>query len=72
MSVPFFLGKIIDLMYSSKVENHTEMLGSLRSTCYVLSSVFFIGALANIGRLYMIQTAGLKFCYNDLKLMVKN
>ncbi|XP_065661067.1 ATP-binding cassette sub-family B member 10, mitochondrial isoform X2 [Hydra vulgaris] len=58
MSVPFFMGKIIDVMYSSKAEDHMEMLSSLRSNCYLLSGVFFIGALANMGRLYMIQTAG--------------
>lgn len=59
MSVPYFIGKIIDIMYTSKDE-HASMLSNLRTICFTLSGVFLLGACANVGRLYMIQSAGQK------------
>lgn len=58
MSVPYFIGKIIDIMYTSKDE-HASMLSNLRTICFTLSGVFLLGACANVGRLYMIQSAGM-------------
>jgi len=57
MSMPYFIGKIIDIMYTSN-DDHDKMLETLRKLCYALAGLFVVGAAANVGRLYMIQTAG--------------
>lgn len=62
MSMPYFIGKIIDIMYTSN-DDHEKMLETLRKLCYALAGLFVVGAAANVGRLYMIQTAGtVGFC----------
>ena len=57
MLVPFCIGKLIDLIYNS-TEDFTEMLWNLKLTCAGLSVVFLIGAVANLGRVFIVQTTG--------------
>jgi len=56
--VPFCIGKLIDLIYSS-TEDFSKMLWNLKVTCAGLSVVFLLGAMANVGRVYIVQTAGM-------------
>lgn len=58
MLVPFCIGKLIDIIYSSD-EDFTEMLWNLKVTCAVLSVIFMAGAFANLGRVYIVQTSGM-------------
>lgn len=57
MLVPFCIGKLIDMIYNS-TEDFTDMLWNLKLTCAGLSVVFLLGALANLGRVYLVQTTG--------------
>ncbi|XP_026323279.1 ATP-binding cassette sub-family B member 10, mitochondrial-like, partial [Hyposmocoma kahamanoa] len=57
MAVPFSLGKVLDIIYSS-----TNDLGSARekldSLCFILCGVFLIGGLCNFGRVYLMSISG--------------
>ena len=53
MSVPFFLGKIIDMLQTYK---HDELRQRLKQMTMILIAIFGIGALANFGRVYLILT----------------
>lgn len=53
MAVPYFLGKIIDMLQQYK---HEELRERLKQMTFVLVAVFGIGALANFGRVYLILT----------------
>jgi ATP-binding cassette subfamily B (MDR/TAP) protein 10 len=53
MSVPYFLGKIIDMLQTYK---HEELRQRLKQMTYILVGIFGIGALANFGRVYLILT----------------
>ena len=53
MSVPYFLGKIIDMLQTYK---HEELHHRLKQMTLVLVGIFGIGALANFGRVYLILT----------------
>ncbi|XP_059690172.1 ATP-binding cassette sub-family B member 10, mitochondrial [Gavia stellata] len=55
MSAPFFLGKVIDVIYTNPSEDFTD---SLTSLCALLSGIFLCGAAANAIRVYLMQTAG--------------
>ncbi|XP_069840804.1 ATP-binding cassette sub-family B member 10, mitochondrial [Dendropsophus ebraccatus] len=55
MSAPFFLGKVIDVIYSNPGQDLTS---SLTSLCALLSGVFLCGAAANGTRVYLMQTSG--------------
>ncbi|XP_063287127.1 ATP-binding cassette sub-family B member 10, mitochondrial [Pelobates fuscus] len=55
MSAPFFLGKVIDVIYSNPTEDLTS---SLTSLCTLLSGVFLCGAAANAFRVYLMQISG--------------
>uniref|UniRef100_A0A5F8GMA5 TAF5-like RNA polymerase II p300/CBP-associated factor-associated factor 65 kDa subunit 5L n=1 Tax=Monodelphis domestica TaxID=13616 RepID=A0A5F8GMA5_MONDO len=55
MSAPFFLGKIIDVIYTSPTGDHVN---SLTQLCVFLSGVFLCGAAANAVRVYLMQTSG--------------
>lgn len=55
MSAPFFLGKVIDAIYTNPSEDFTN---SLTSLCALLSGLFLCGAAANATRVYLMQTAG--------------
>uniref|UniRef100_G1K966 ATP-binding cassette sub-family B member 10, mitochondrial n=1 Tax=Anolis carolinensis TaxID=28377 RepID=G1K966_ANOCA len=55
MSAPFFLGKVIDVIYTNPSGDLTENLSNL---CALLSGIFLCGAAANATRVYLMQTAG--------------
>lgn len=57
MSAPFFLGKIIDVIYTNPTVDYGSNLTHL---CLVLSGVFLCGAAANAVRIYLMQTSGKK------------
>ncbi|CAF3540080.1 unnamed protein product [Rotaria sordida] len=53
MSVPYILGRIIDMLQTYK---HDELRRRLKQTTFFLIGVFGIGAIANFGRVYLILT----------------
>ncbi|XP_039097207.1 ATP-binding cassette sub-family B member 10, mitochondrial [Hyaena hyaena] len=55
MSAPFFLGKIIDVIYTNPTMDYNYHLTRL---CLALSGVFLCGAAANAVRIYLMQTSG--------------
>ncbi|NXF25670.1 ABCBA protein, partial [Rhodinocichla rosea] len=55
MSAPFFMGKVIDIIYTNPSEDFAD---SLTSLCALLSGIFLCGAAANATRVYLMQTAG--------------
>lgn len=55
MSAPFFLGKVIDVIYSNPAQDLTS---SLTTLCALMSGVFLCGAAANGTRVYLMQTSG--------------
>uniref|UniRef100_A0A8B9SF03 ATP-binding cassette sub-family B member 10, mitochondrial n=1 Tax=Apteryx owenii TaxID=8824 RepID=A0A8B9SF03_APTOW len=55
MSAPFFLGKVIDVIYTNPGGDFAD---SLTSLCALLSGIFLCGAAANATRVYLMQTAG--------------
>ncbi|XP_012515615.1 PREDICTED: ATP-binding cassette sub-family B member 10, mitochondrial, partial [Propithecus coquereli] len=55
MSAPFFLGKIIDVIYTNPTVDYSTNLTRL---CLGLSGVFLCGAAANAIRVYLMQTSG--------------
>ncbi|XP_054842915.1 ATP-binding cassette sub-family B member 10, mitochondrial isoform X2 [Eublepharis macularius] len=55
MSAPFFLGKVIDVIYTNPSGDFADNLSNL---CVLLSGIFFCGAAANATRVYLMQTAG--------------
>lgn len=55
MSAPFFMGKVIDIIYTNPSEDFTD---SLTSLCALLSGIFLCGGAANATRVYLMQTAG--------------
>ncbi|XP_036210683.1 ATP-binding cassette sub-family B member 10, mitochondrial isoform X4 [Myotis myotis] len=54
MSAPFFLGRIIDIIYTSPTGDYS---GSLTRLCLTLSGMFLCGAAANAIRVYLMQTS---------------
>ncbi|XP_059963499.1 ATP-binding cassette sub-family B member 10, mitochondrial [Mesoplodon densirostris] len=55
MSAPFFLGKIIDVIYTNPSADYSS---SLTHLCLALGGVFLCGAAANAVRVYLMQTSG--------------
>lgn len=55
MAVPFCLGKLIDVIYSSDKENMRENLNRL---CAIFLGVFVLGGICNYGRVYLMSTTG--------------
>ncbi|XP_053983168.1 ATP-binding cassette sub-family B member 10, mitochondrial [Hylaeus volcanicus] len=55
MAVPFCLGNLIDIIYTSSKENITENLNRL---CIILFGVFVFGGLCNFFRVYLMTTTG--------------
>jgi ATP-binding cassette, subfamily B (MDR/TAP), member 10 len=53
MSVPFFIGKLIDFIQTNDKELLKERL---KYITLIMLGVFVIGALANFGRVYIIQS----------------
>lgn len=56
MAVPFFIGKLIDFIQSS--EDREKMKEKLKTVTLAMTGVFVVGALANFGRVYIIQSTG--------------
>lgn len=56
MAVPFFIGKLIDFIQSS--EDRESMKDRLKMISLAMAGVFVVGALANFGRVYIIQSTG--------------
>lgn len=63
MSTPFFLGKVIDTIYTSGTDTET-MAASLTSLCIMLTGVFLCGGAANAARVYLMQSSGQKIVRN--------
>lgn len=55
MSAPFFLGKVIDTVYTN---SSADINASLTSLCIMLAGVFLCGGAANAARVYLIQVSG--------------
>ncbi|XP_028623606.1 ATP-binding cassette sub-family B member 10, mitochondrial isoform X2 [Grammomys surdaster] len=55
MSAPFFLGRIIDIIYTNPSEDYGD---SLTRLCAALTCVFLCGAAANSIRVYLMQSSG--------------
>ena len=65
MSVPFAIGKIIDLIYNLDQLKESEqdlqrrnIQSRLRNVCLGLSGIFVIGGLCNFGRVYLMRISG--------------
>ena len=59
MSIPFAMGKVIDVIYNGSIEGvDIDMMANLNKLCGVLSVVFLLGAVANFGRVYLMYTSG--------------
>eukprot|EP00092_Neocalanus_flemingeri_P007319 GFUD01007905.1.p1 GENE.GFUD01007905.1~~GFUD01007905.1.p1 ORF type:complete len:656 (-),score=137.59 GFUD01007905.1:193-2160(-) len=65
MSVPFALGKIIDIIYDldqlkvSDQEAQKQVIRDrLQKVCLGLAGVFILGGLCNFGRVYMMRVSG--------------
>lgn len=55
MTVPFGLGKVIDVIYTADAE---KMKKNLKKLCAILTGVFVIGGLCNFGRVYLMSISG--------------
>ncbi|XP_041846877.1 ATP-binding cassette sub-family B member 10, mitochondrial [Melanotaenia boesemani] len=63
MSAPFFLGKVIDTIYTTGTDTET-MTASLTSLCIMLTGVFLCGGAANAARVYLMQVSGQQIIRN--------
>lgn len=61
MSAPFFLGRVIDTIYSSPAADFSNSLSSL---CLMLAGVFICGGAANAARVYLMQISGQQIVRN--------
>ncbi|XP_076142214.1 ATP-binding cassette sub-family B member 10, mitochondrial [Alosa pseudoharengus] len=61
MSAPYFLGKVIDTIYSSSTADFSS---SLTSLCMMLGGVFIFGGAANAARVYLMQISGQQIVRN--------
>ncbi|XP_055903419.1 ATP-binding cassette sub-family B member 10, mitochondrial isoform X2 [Eupeodes corollae] len=60
MSVPFALGKILDIIFTRDEAGSLETMDRLRHFCFILSGVFVVGGLANFGRVYLFNSASIR------------
>ncbi|ELU04240.1 hypothetical protein CAPTEDRAFT_149755 [Capitella teleta] len=58
MVVPFGIGRVIDIIYTK--DENSKMISKLTKFCILLLGVFLVGAAANFGRIYIMQTSGNK------------
>jgi len=56
MAVPFGIGRVIDIIYTTAKDGH--MVERLTHFCQILLVIFVVGAFANFGRIYLMQTSG--------------
>nr|XP_023029123.1 ATP-binding cassette sub-family B member 10, mitochondrial-like [Leptinotarsa decemlineata] len=57
MTIPFSLGKVLDIIYTSS-EDSNEARTRLNKVCGILLGIFVLGAICNYGRVYFMSTAG--------------
>uniref|UniRef100_A0A3Q0RK99 ATP binding cassette subfamily B member 10 n=1 Tax=Amphilophus citrinellus TaxID=61819 RepID=A0A3Q0RK99_AMPCI len=57
MSAPFFLGRVIDTIYTSAADTES-MAASLTSLCIMLAGVFLCGGACNAARVYLMESSG--------------
>ena len=57
MAVPFGIGRVIDIIYTKAEEG--QMTEHLRQFCKILLAIFLVGAVANFGRVYLMQSSGI-------------
>ncbi len=55
MLVPFFIGKLIDFVQDG---DKNTIKQKLKDVSLIMLGIFLIGALANFGRVYLIQSTG--------------
>ncbi|XP_071511192.1 ATP-binding cassette sub-family B member 10, mitochondrial-like [Diadema antillarum] len=73
ISVPFALGKLIDVIYTSASEgSKEEMMERLKMLCTFLAGIFLVGALANFGRVYLMQTSGQRIIKRLREMLFKS
>ena len=63
LAVPFGIGKVIDIIYT---KDSADMVTRLTTFCKFLLAVFVVGAVANMGRVYLMSTSGKSNLANDL------
>lgn len=56
MAVPFGIGRVIDIIYTTSKDG--QMVERLAHFCQILLVIFIVGAVANFGRIYLMQTSG--------------
>ncbi|XP_012669761.2 ATP-binding cassette sub-family B member 10, mitochondrial [Clupea harengus] len=61
MSAPFFLGRVIDTIYTTPAADFSASLSSL---CLMLAGVFICGGVANAARVYLMQISGQQIVRN--------
>ncbi|XP_048223798.1 ATP-binding cassette sub-family B member 10, mitochondrial isoform X4 [Perognathus longimembris pacificus] len=66
MSAPFFLGRIIDVIYTNAAVEYSH---SLTRLCMGLTGVFLCGATANAIRIYLMQSSGQRIV-NRLRMLL--
>ena len=59
LSVPYFIGSIIDIAY--QLQDKGQLLDKMQSTATFLVTLFVMGAAANGARIYLIETSGQLF-----------
>ncbi|XP_068141126.1 ATP-binding cassette sub-family B member 10, mitochondrial isoform X1 [Drosophila tropicalis] len=59
MSVPFFLGKVVDVVFN-KAGLDSAVMDKLRDYSLALFGIFIIGGIANFARVYLFGTASLR------------
>lgn len=57
MSVPFALGKILDIIFDKEGINGQQALDKLKHFSAILLSIFVVGGFANFGRVYLFNSA---------------
>ncbi|GFG39550.1 hypothetical protein Cfor_00980 [Coptotermes formosanus] len=55
MAIPFCLGRVIDIIYTS---DPLKVRGNLTTLSVVLLGVFLVGGLCNFGRVYLMSVSG--------------
>lgn len=57
MAIPFCLGRVIDIIYTS---DPLKVRGNLTTLSVVLLGVFLVGGLCNFGRVYLMSVSGME------------
>lgn len=58
MSVPFGLGKVLDIIYAADTTTDPASAKErMNQFCLILCVVFVVGGLANFGRVYLFNNA---------------